>query len=140
MLLIPTFLSKSDIQGIGLFADCDIPTGTIIWKYDDATTNIYSKLEWETLRMKLPEIAFENIFRFSYLRHDKWLLTLDDGRFMNHSGNPNTGYDQVAETCFALRDIAKGEELTVRYGEFCEIDDPDYCLLCGICGEKSCHE
>ncbi|MNW02425.1 SET domain protein [compost metagenome] len=50
---------------------------------------------------------------------------MDDSRFMNHSNHSNVGYDQNNESCYALRDINAGEELTIVYNTFCE-EDFDY--------------
>eukprot|EP01036_Dinobryon_divergens_P028220 gene28222-37132_t len=39
----------------------------------------------------------------------------DDGRFVNHSSDPNTGFASVDRPSVALRDIAAGDELTCDY-------------------------
>lgn len=39
----------------------------------------------------------------------------DEGRFVNHSSQPNCGYASVDEPSVALRDIVAGEELTCDY-------------------------
>lgn len=38
MLLVNTYLDKSDIEGIGLFASNSIKKGDIVWKYNEITT------------------------------------------------------------------------------------------------------
>ena len=39
----------------------------------------------------------------------------DEGRFVNHSSDPNTGFASTERPSVALRDIAMGEELTCDY-------------------------
>ena len=133
MLEVSTYLAPSAIQGIGLFAVNKISKGEIVWRYNPMTTIAWSEEEWGNIRSSLPKIAFKNIERFAYLSCDKWLLNLDDSRFMNHSGNPSLGYDKDIDACYALRDIEPGEELTVVYSEFCDKSDDNTCKNCRLC-------
>lgn len=133
MLEVSTYLAPSKIQGIGLFASNKICNGDVVWRYDQMTTIAWTEQEWENMRSSLSKIAFENIERFAYFNRGKWLLNLDDGRFMNHSNNPNLGYDREKDMCFALRDISDGEELTVLYSEFCDKSDDNTCKTCRLC-------
>ena len=45
------------------------------------------------------------------------IVDCDDGKFMNHSEQPNTDF-RVFDQGFALTDIAVGEEITCNYYEF----------------------
>lgn len=138
MLKIQTYLAESKIQGIGLFTSENIPVGQVVWRYDPRTTLSWNLDDWEKYKQSMPPIAFESIERFSYLNKGKWLINLDDSRFMNHSDDPNLGYDQEKDLCYAKRDIEVGEELTVRYSEFCETNTSvcNTCMLCGIDEQK----
>jgi SET domain-containing protein len=58
--------------------------------------------------------------RYCYAHRDKpgtWVLELDNGRFMNHSSNPNTNFEEFYAG-YAVRDIGAGDELTCNYFDF----------------------
>jgi hypothetical protein len=49
------------------------------------------------------------------------ILCFDDARFVNHSDSPNVATDYALDAYgvdVALRDIARGEELTMDYANF----------------------
>lgn len=120
MLLVKTRLGVSPIAGIGLFADEDIAKGTATWRFMPGFDLLFSPAEISAL----PPLARDMLQTYTYLHQPtgKFVFCLDNARFMNHADNPNTagvheegvieGYD------VALRDIAKGEELTCDYGAF----------------------
>jgi SET domain-containing protein len=116
MLLIQTYLDKSPIQGIGLFANEDIPAGTVIWKLNETGTKKFTKSyvdDWNH-----PETFKKFIKTYAWLHKGIYYLCLDDGRFMNHSDESNTLETQY--TTVAKIDIKKGEEITCDYKSFCE--------------------
>jgi len=121
-----TFLEKSKLGGIGLFADENINEGEFIWKDDRRTTITWSIEDWNKLKNEMPMLAFNNIARFVYLFEGVYYLNLDDSRFMNHSDNGNMGWNKTNVSCYALRNIKKGEELTISYVEFCDSEDTFY--------------
>jgi hypothetical protein len=117
MLLIRTKIGESKIHGIGLFADEDIPIGTIIWRYFpklDIALNIQEVEE-------LPTVAQDYIYKHTWLSRklNKYILSFDDDRFANHSNNPNVCEKLVGKedepSVVALSDIKKGEEITFNY-------------------------
>ncbi len=120
MLMVKTKLGSSQIEGIGLFADEDIPKGTITWQFVPGFDQAFSA----TQIASWPETARLEMLRYTYLhsRTGMYIACLDNARFMNHSDHPNTegvyagsddeGYD------IATRDIAKGDELTCDYNLF----------------------
>jgi SET domain-containing protein len=116
MLLIKTKIGQSKVEGIGLFAAQDIKKGTKVWAFEPKLDIVLSKEEIS----KLSKAAQEQFYRYAYLDkvRGKYLLCGDDGRFFNHSSNPNC--DETAENdyTFAKRDIKAGEELTINYFEF----------------------
>jgi hypothetical protein len=60
------------------------------------------------------------VARYSYPHleiGDVRIVDCDDGKFMNHSDQPNTDFT-VFDKGFALTDIAVGEEITCNYYEF----------------------
>lgn len=118
MLIVPTYLGLSKINGIGLFADERITKGTVIWRLllgFDAAFSVAEVAGW-------PENARATINRFAYLVKGEHWLCGDDARFINHSKVPNLS-ELDFETTVALRDIEQGEELTIDYYELCE--DPE---------------
>ncbi len=124
MLMVKTKLGMSQIEGLGLFADEDIPKGTVTWRFVIGFDQTFGAADIAGL----PETARLELRRYVYLhsRTGKYVACLDNARFMNHCSDPNTagvypdgceGYD------IATRDIAKGEELTCDYALFdSEID------------------
>lgn len=124
MLVIKTKLGLSSKRGIGLFADQDIPKGTIVGlNNDDFGIIRYTEKQWKNLEDNLCEESFRHIKRYTYKNKDDGLywLNLDDTRFINHSENPNiatTGDDDIA-----IKNIKKGEEILIDYTTFY---DPDY--------------
>lgn len=125
MLLVRTLLGVSGIDGIGLFADEDIPAGTVVWRFDPALDQRFSE---ETLS-QLPVGAREQIEKYSYREKHSGLYVLcaDDARFFNHSAEPNCidiyergpdDPDDEHDVTLALGDIKRGEELTCDYSLF----------------------
>jgi SET domain-containing protein len=125
MLLIPTYVAPSAIEGVGVFAAEAIPAGATIWQLDPAFDRLIRGAEVEGL----PAIFQQFVERYGYpYPHDPSVLVveLDNGRFMNHSEAPNTRFDNP-DAGFALRPIGPGEELTCNYSEF----DPSFEMLPG---------
>lgn len=120
MLMIKTKLAPSPIAGIGLFADQDIPAGTITWRFVPGFDQLFTDDELNTL----PEPARSEIRTYTY-KHEatgQHVYCLDNARFMNHAENPNTrgihADGEIAGYDIATRDIRKGEELTCDYYTF----------------------
>lgn len=124
MLLIPTNLRPSPIEGLGLFAAQPVPKGTITWAFDPRFDLLFDEAEVE----RLPALQRGLILRHGYLsiQLHKYVLCADDARFWNHAASPNTGQilrpNDIEPANIALRDIAAGEELTVDYRTFDAVD------------------
>ena len=119
MLLIKTKLDVSDIHGIGLFADEDIPAGAIIWKFNRLIDLRCAEADIQ----ELSDSSREQISKYSYREKHTGLYVLcgDDARFFNHSANPNCldfYHSEEQDITIAVRDIAAGEELTCDYALF----------------------
>ena len=115
MLQVKTKIGPSDIQGIGLFADQFIPMGTVVWKFMPGFDLLYTKEQIELLS----EAVRDQFYNYSFFdpNHEAYMLCADDGRFFNHSEQPNCD-DSGANITIALTDINPGEELTVDYKVF----------------------
>lgn len=116
MLTVKTYLRDTKKKGIGLFAEENIPSGKIVHKTDTLFNKIFSVEEIE----KFTDIQKE--FYEKYMIHNKdgsALLDLDNARFINHSYDPNLC--TTSEACIAIRDIWKGEELTLDYTQIGDV-------------------
>lgn len=117
MLLVPTYVAPSAIEGLGLFAAAPIAKGTTVWRFDPLLDLVFP----EGLLAGYPPGTQAFLRKYGYLQKGTQgyrILDGDNGRFMNHSDRANT--DNTGETSFATRDIAAGEEITCNYGEFVE--------------------
>jgi SET domain-containing protein len=117
MLLVPTELRYSPIQGCGVFAKAPIKQGTLVWKVDPAFDKII-----DTNQSFPPEVMrFLVVYGCPY-RHEEdedfIYVDLDNARFMNHGDPSNVLPGDVIGEGRAVRDIAVGEELTVDYRSF----------------------
>jgi SET domain-containing protein len=112
MLLVKTYLDKSPIHGIGLYAAEHIPKGKKIWRFVEGYDRCYTPRQFA----KLPKQARDFLKFYAYRADGEILYTVDHDHHINHSDDANTfwrnGYS------IAARDIAKGAEITNDYREF----------------------
>ena len=123
MMLVPTYVAPSDVEGVGVFASEPIEKGTLIWRYEPSFDRLVPAawLDEQSATMQ------DFLRKYAYPAHDQpdmLVIEIDNGRFMNHTTTPNTDFKKVIEG-YALRDIAAGEELLCNYSEF----DPEFALL-----------
>ena len=121
MLLVKTKIGPSDIAGLGLFADQFIPKGLAVWKLMPGFDIV---LTIEQIA-SLSEVAREQFVHYGHVDMftGQHVLCADNARFLNHSDDPNicccmspTPDDEDIDV--AVRDIRKGEELTINYKEY----------------------
>lgn len=117
MLLIKTYLDKSPIHGIGVFAGEFIRKETKIWRFAFGFDRYYSKKKLA----KLPKPARDFIKLHGYEWNNEILLSMDYDSFMNHSDNPNTYFHNGY--VIARSNIRKGQEITNDYRAF----EASYC-------------
>ena len=125
MMLVPTYVAPSAIEGVGIFAAEPIAAGTPIWRLEPSLDRLIRERDLGGLC----EVFRAFVERYSYpYPHDpeQLIVELDNGRFMNHSEAPNTIFSDP-DAGFTLRAIAAGEELTCNYAEF----DPAFEILPG---------
>ena len=111
LLLIEHCIKKSPIHGLGVFTNERVTKGTSIWRFDPV------------LDRQIPEGELsgfpDHVQRWIKKRaqfvpaRQVFILCADGDLFMNHSAEPNMSSDD--RQCFALRDIAVGEEITCDY-------------------------
>jgi SET domain-containing protein len=112
MLLIKTYLDKSHIHGIGVFAGEFIRKDQRIWRFVIGFDRYYSR----KAVAKLPKPAKEFLKLHGYQWKNEILLSMDNDTFMNHSDDPNTYYKDGY--VLARRNIRKGDEITNDYRAF----------------------
>ena len=120
MMLVRTYLAQSEIQGLGVFAGEYIPAGRQVWGLNPKFDIFVCGEEIATL----PSHMQDYVARYSYPHLEiagVRIVDCDDGKFMNHSEQPNTDF-RIFDRGYSLFDISPGEELTCNYFEF----DPDF--------------
>ena len=118
MLLVDTYLDKSAIQGMGVFAKHAISKGALIWRLDERFDRLIEVGVYESMAGQVKNY----LDRYCYPRRSDprfIVFEADDARYMNHAEEPNFGFLSEHEAV-ALRDIAAGEELTCDYNIFFE--------------------
>jgi len=116
MMLVKTYLAPSQIQGLGVFAGERIPRGNHIWVLNPKFDIFVHPSELAGL----PSHMHDFVARYSYPHleiGEVRVVDCDDGKFMNHSEQPNTDF-RIFDRGFALTDIDVGEEITCNYYEF----------------------
>jgi hypothetical protein len=134
------FEVRPTLAGRGLFACQPIASGTPLFGEDDwadeterrsFSTVTPAQLERLTPGMRTAFLRFAynttpdditGTFHLEAVRHPV--------NFINHSCEPNIGYDG-AETIVALRRLASGEEIRMDYGTFSFSFDHDFTCTCG---------
>ena len=122
MMLVKTVVRPSIIEGLGLFADQDIPQGTPVWQF----TPGFDLLVDPRKLTDLSPAARDQFLKYAYVskKSGKYVLCFDDARFFNHDANPNVSCTYSAhavgeeDICLACRQIPKDEEMTCDYREF----------------------
>lgn len=127
-------MKGNSIAGFGIYANRNISNGEIIFlgegKAQRLTTRRFVEKNWN-------EKEKENFRRYAYPVSKEIFLLWDDNPSewapQNHCCNANTGYEGL--NVIALRDIKKGEELTLDYTNFLdEHMEPFHCS----CGSNNC--
>lgn len=109
MLKVKTLVRDSSINGKGLFADEDIPKGTITWEFFRGFDILLDEIKWREV-----DSRYLKKYSFRDKQTGKWIVTLDNDKYTNHSDDPNTG-PLPDGRMIALRDIKQGEEITSNY-------------------------
>ena len=115
MLRIPTFLAPSRIPGagLGLFCRERVAAGTPIWRLDPGLDLVLDRLPEDPVLREFVEI-------YAYMPLEgptRWVICLDNARFINHADAPNTA--DAPETTTATEDLPPGTEITSDYRSFC---------------------
>ncbi len=131
MLEINYNIENSKDKGKGIFTLQTISMYSLIWDFNKADVYIYNEYNAIKLISKLiKDNDIHTLLIYSYFK-DNLLVDIrnDDGRFFNHSNNPNVvlGYILInnnipgnfdPNSTYALRDIEIGEELVDNYNTY----------------------
>ncbi|MCP9817639.1 SET domain-containing protein [Synechococcus sp. GreenBA-s] len=111
MFLIRTFLEKSTIHGVGVFAAEEIPAGRLVWEFNTIIDRMIPLSDFH----KLPEPAKEIVRRHAEFLESaqSFVLSGDNDRFMNHSESPSIRDEGLK--MYANEFIPVGAELTCDY-------------------------
>ncbi len=129
-------LKGSPVSGYGIFANQNIQKNEVIFAGEGLSQRIVSKKHvdatWNA-RQK------EDFAQYAYPISSEVYILWDENPVnwapQNHSCNANTAYDGLNVT--AIRNIKKGEELTLDYAQFLdESMEPFQCH----CGSENCRE
>ncbi len=126
MLLVKTNVKASAISGMGLFADDAIQEGETVWQYTSQTCSLITNDQLNVFLQSYHKteekiIQYYLIYGYYSAQVHGLILCLDNGRFVNHSEQPNLTYplhiskDHAWKYSVAKREIQKGEELTEDY-------------------------
>jgi uncharacterized protein len=120
MMLVRTHVAPSSIEGLGVYADEFIPSGTLLWQLNTKFVATFSRSDIDEFPPHIRE--FVERYSFPHIENEGLLvIELDNGRFMNHCESPNTDFTEFSKG-YAIRDILEGEEITCNYHEF----DPSF--------------
>ncbi len=113
-------LQPSGIHGIGVFAICDIPKGfRQLFSKNNTGWIELSFAETEQLPLPVKELI-ETYYLYDaekYFIPDHGCKVMDMANYLNHSSTPNIISVNDGEYFETIREIKKGEELLVNYGE-----------------------
>jgi uncharacterized protein len=117
MLLVKTYLDRSKIHGLGVFAAELIRKDTKIWRFVEGYDRCWTPKQFA----KLPKQARDYLKDYAYNADGEILFTVDNDHYINHSERANTFWKNGY--VIATRNIPKGTEITNDYREF----DPGLC-------------
>jgi SET domain-containing protein len=112
MLLVKTYVDKSPIHGLGVFAAETIRKGQPIWRYVEGFDRCWTPAQFA----RLPRQAREFLRMHAYKIDGEIIFTVDHDHHMNHSDDANTHWHRGCMR--ARRAIAEGQEITNDYRDF----------------------
>jgi len=124
MIIVPTYLNKSEIHGFGVFAKGFIPRGAKVWEFNPTFDITFTEQQFEAL----PPATRAEIEIHLYQPEPGGLLYYEStmGKYMNHSREANVDFSEIG-VGWATRDIQAGEELTCDYRHFmADVSHIDY--------------
>ena len=111
---------RENNYGKGIYLLEDIKANTCIWTYK-LNNNVFEYSEEQSIVYlnSLPTLEDQQRFLdLTFGKGDKLCLITDDGKYVNHSDNPNCKTDLISGNCYAIKDIKKDEEILEDYSSF----------------------
>ena len=112
MFLIDTYLDKSKIQGVGVFAKENIKKGQLIKEVRPDFEIEFNKDNLPKMPLALAKLINTHAYERE-LGSKILVMGIDNEKYLNHSKNPS-----VNDNGIALKDIKIGDEITVDYKDF----------------------
>ena len=112
MFLIDTYLDKSKIQGVGVFAKENIKKGQLIKEVRPDFEIEFNKDNLPKMPLALAKLIDTHAYERE-LGSKILVMGIDNEKYLNHSNDPN-----VNDNGIALKDIKIGDEITIDYKDF----------------------
>ena len=126
----PYTMRGNSIAGYGIYASRGIRKGEIIFKGEGKSQRVITKRFVEKNWNEDEKLHFR---RYAYPVSEELFILWDDDPSewapQNHSCDPNTSFDGLNE--IAIKNISKGEELTLDYAEFLDENMEPFQCQCG---------
>lgn len=117
-----TRIAPSKIHSVGVIAIRPIPKGTYIFPSDDGDLRWIKKYVLRGLPREIKKLYTEFCIKKGELYGcPKNFNEMTPAWYLNHSSSPNVGCDSDYKF-YSLRNIKKGEELTVDYNTYSELE------------------
>ena len=112
MFLIDTYLDKSKIQGVGVFAKENIKKGQLIKEVRPDFEIEFNKDNLPKMPLALAKLIDTHAYERE-LGSKILVMGIDNEKYLNHSNDPS-----VNDNGIALKDIKIGDEITLDYKDF----------------------
>ena len=113
MFLIPTYVTVSPINGVGLYTKYKVPAGAVVARWEPAFDRTFDNKTLE----QFPLVVQQYIYRHGTKNIDGlWKLGMDGDQYINHSDRPNL--IKQDHKLIAERIIQAQSELTCDYRPF----------------------
>ena len=111
-------IKNDNYGGKTLYSKQFIKKGDIIWSINKSKSIIIPPNALKPYINSLCQQTLLKCLKYGYFDNDGYFIdvTLDDGRFFNHSSNNNIEFKD--NNSYAIRDIYKGEELLDNYNMY----------------------
>jgi SET domain-containing protein len=111
MLLIPYYIARSNIHGMGVFSAVDLHLGDLVWRYDPHRDLVITIDDFRSLTSQRRKDVINHAQWYPNEKH--FVLGCDGDYFMNHADDPTLS--DHGEKMMAARNLKKGTELTCDY-------------------------
>ena len=110
MFLIPTYVTVSHINGVGLYTKHRIPAGEVVAQWMPEVDRTFDNDTFD----QLPSVVQQYIHKHGTKSQDgRWKLGMDGDQYINHSDQPNL--IRRGDKLIAEHVIEADEELTCDY-------------------------